>query len=171
MNAIRRPPPPTSQWILPWLALSFYLGLAGAPVMALGERELEEKVQAITVQLRCPTCQGISVKDSAAAFSRQIRDKVRRMVREGQSEQAILAFFVSRYGEWILRAPKKEGLGLVLWVLPGAAMVFAGGLIGYKLLRGSREARDATQGEPAAQLTAEQRARIDRDLRRFEEQI
>ena len=133
------------------------------------ERAIEERVLAITDMLRCPTCQGISVRDSEASFSRQIRDKVRRMVEEGQSDEDIKAYFVSRYGEWILRAPKKEGLGLVLWLAPGAALLLAGGLIGFRLYRSHRH--PAADLPPAAgdALTPEQQARIQRDLRRFEE--
>jgi cytochrome c-type biogenesis protein CcmH len=139
------------------------------PAAAPDERALDERVQAITDMLRCPTCQGISVKDSEASFSRQIRDKVRRMVEEGQSDEDIKAYFVSRYGEWILRAPKKEGLGLVLWLAPGTALLLAGGLIGWRLYRSHRHpARDLPPAGANA-LTPEQQARIQRDLQRFED--
>ncbi len=157
---------------LAWGVAGLVLGLAllsPAALLALSERELDAEVQRISDMLRCPTCQGISVKDSEAAFSRQIKDKVRRMVQEGQTEEQIKAFFVSRYGEWILRAPKKEGIGLVLWLAPGAAMLGVGGWIGYRLWRNTREAREETADTGDTDiLTPEQRARIDRDLQRFE---
>jgi len=136
---------------------------------AARERAIDERVLAITDMLRCPTCQGISVRDSEASFSRQIRDKVRRMVEEGQSDEDIKAYFVSRYGEWILRAPKKEGLGLVLWLAPGAALLLAGGLIGFRLYRSHRHPAADLPPDAADALTPEQQARIQRDLRRFEE--
>jgi cytochrome c-type biogenesis protein CcmH len=148
------------------LAALLALGWPGTAGWALTERELDEKVQAITDQLRCPTCQAVSVRDSEASFSIQIREKVRRMVLEGQSEEAIKAYFVSRYGEWILRAPKKEGLGLVLWLLPGVGMLAAAGLIGWRVYRNSRA--PSTSRQPT--LTPEQQDRIARDLRRFEEE-
>lgn len=143
--------------------------LMAAPLWALSEQEIDEKTRLIADQLRCPTCQGLSVRDSEASLSRQIHDKVRRMVREGQSEEAIKAYFVSRYGEWILRAPKKEGLGLVLWLLPGLGLLLCGGLIGIRVYRNHRE-RVAAPPIPADSLTDEQRARISRDLQNFEEQ-
>ena len=73
--------------------------LAGGAALALSEAELEKRVQTITDDLRCPTCQGLSVKDSDASFSIQIREKVRHMVEEGQSDEDIKAYFVSRYGD------------------------------------------------------------------------
>jgi cytochrome c-type biogenesis protein CcmH len=153
------------------LALAVLLALAAPSAgwaQAPNQRELDERVQRITDMLRCPTCQGISVKDSEASFSRQIRDKVRRMVEEGQSDEDIKAYFVSRYGEWILRAPKKEGLGLVIWLAPGTALLLAGGWIGWRVYRGRRHPSADLHGAP--ELTPEQRERIARDLQRFEEE-
>jgi len=64
--------------------------LAGPVAVVLGQQALsgealERRVREIADQLRCPTCQAISVRDSEAAFSRQIRDKVRSMLAEGQT--------------------------------------------------------------------------------------
>ena len=104
--------------------------LAAGQAGGLSEDEIEQKSLLIAGQLRCPTCQGVSVKDSNAPLARQIHDEVRRMVAEGQSGEAIRAFVVSRYGEWILRAPQEEGLGLGLWLPPGLALLVGAGLLG-----------------------------------------
>lgn len=147
-------------------------GLAFAPALpALTEQEKEALYLEIIDDLRCPTCQGLSVRDSDAPISRQIKDKVRRMVNEGQSEQAIKAFFVSRYGEWILRSPQMRGLGLVLWVLPGLGMVAVAGWIGLRFRRRRREdeAQAVESHQESGGLTEEQRERIAKDRRRFEE--
>lgn len=134
------------------------------------QEELDKLVREIADGLRCPTCQGISVNDSEAAFSKQIKEKVRKMVMEGQNQEQINAYFVSRYGEWILRAPKKEGFGLVLWGLPIAAILVVGGLLGYRVHRNTREKQLESADENApAPLTPEQIARVERDLKRFEE--
>ena len=135
----------------------------------LSDRELDGRVREISDGLRCPTCQSISVNDSEAAFSKQIRDKVRRMLTEGQNEEQIRAYFVSRYGEWILRAPKKEGLGLVLWVLPGLLILVVGAWIGLKIHRVAGATRgSAVAAEPSVSKANQER--IERDLRRFEEE-
>ncbi|MBI4083719.1 MAG: cytochrome c-type biogenesis protein CcmH [Candidatus Lambdaproteobacteria bacterium] len=144
--------------------------LAAGTLRALSAEQIEARVLAITDGLRCPTCQGISVKDSEAGFSQQIREKVRRMVIEGQSDEDIRAYFVSRYGEWILRAPKKEGIGLVLWILPGAALLVAGGLVFWRIRRAGRGRPQADAAAPEPELSPEQRARIARDLKRFEDE-
>jgi len=133
------------------------------------DKEIERRVHEISDGLRCPTCQAISVNDSEAAFSKQIRDKVRRMVIEGQSEEDIKAYFVSRYGEWILRAPKKEGLGLVLWILPILLVVVGAGLIFYRVYhRSAEEKKEMAKTDDG--ITEQQRKRIEKDLRAFEDE-
>ena len=149
------------------MALVPLVGAASA--LAADDEALERRVLEITDQLRCPTCQAISVKDSAAGFSRQITDKVRVMLKEGQSEEQIKAFFVARYGEWILRAPKKQGVGLILWLLPGLAMAAVGGWVGYVAFRASRRGEDEPEGGRQGEVGEAERDRIERDLRRFEE--
>jgi len=151
-------------------ALGAALLLTASLAPAMSEEEVERRLLALADELRCPTCQAISVKDSEASFSVQIKEKVRRMILEGQSDEEIKAYFVSRYGEWILRAPKKEGLGLVLWILPGLAVLVAGGWIVYtvQFSRKRRDAETAAADEPAP-LSEEEQERIARDLKRFED--
>jgi cytochrome c-type biogenesis protein CcmH len=162
------PSPPLRALLMMLLALTLALLFAGGTALALSEEELERRVQQISDELRCPTCQALSVKDSEASFSKQIRDKVRRMVEEGQSDDDIKAYFVARYGEWILRAPKKEGLGLVLWILPGAAILGVGGLLVWRVRRSAKQAESRQTVPPS--LSPQQRERLERDLKRFKEE-
>jgi len=147
-------------------SLSSFSGIASA----LSGEALEIRVREISDGLRCPTCQAISVNDSEAAFSTQIKDKVRRMLQEGQNEEEIKAYFVSRYGEWILRAPKKEGLGLVLWFLPIGLIVLVGALIIYHTRNSTRRHQDTVQNTKSSKLSETQRKKISDDLKRFEEE-
>ena len=166
------PKPGIRPVLIPALVLSLLLGLLlslSTVAWGLSGKALDERVREISDGLRCPTCQAISVNDSEAAFSRQIREKVRRMLQEGQNEQQIKAYFVSRYGEWILRAPKKEGLGLVLWILPILLILVIGAWIVFNIRRsGSGAGNQSTKTQPA--LRKADQERIERDLRRFEEE-
>ena len=76
-------------------------------------------------ELRCPTCTGLSVLDSDAKFSVQIKDQVKEQMKKGRSKDEILEFFVERYGPWILREPPKEGFNIIAWIIP-IAMLFIG---------------------------------------------
>ncbi|MBW8057707.1 MAG: cytochrome c-type biogenesis protein CcmH [candidate division NC10 bacterium] len=87
-------------------------------VLPLGASSLEEQVRQITAELRCPVCQGLSVADSPSRMANQMRDLIRERLQAGESPEAVKAYFVERYGEWILLAPKREGFNLLVWVLP-----------------------------------------------------
>jgi cytochrome c-type biogenesis protein CcmH len=79
---------------------------------------VEEQVRQIAAELRCPVCQGLSVGDSPSRMAEQMRDLIRERLEAGDSPEAVKAYFVERYGEWILLAPKREGFNLLVWVLP-----------------------------------------------------
>src|SRR5262249_28822679 len=83
------------------------------------EPVLEARVQKLGKQLRCATCQGLSIADSPASMARAQLDKVREFVSAGKSDEEIRAYFVARYGEWILLSPQPPGLNLAVWVGPG----------------------------------------------------
>lgn len=84
----------------------------------VGAISLEEQVQQVAAELRCPVCQGLSVADSPSGMANQMRDLIRERLKAGESPEAVKAYFVERYGEWILLAPKREGFNLLVWVLP-----------------------------------------------------
>ena len=77
-----------------------------------------EMFRDVAGSLRCPTCTGLSVLESDARFSQQIKELVLEQVEAGKPKDEILAFFTERYGPWILRAPPKSGVNLLAWVLP-----------------------------------------------------
>jgi cytochrome c-type biogenesis protein CcmH len=89
----------------------------------------QEEVKAIAEELRCPTCTGLSVMESDAPFSLQMRSTVLEQVVAGQSREAIVQFFVERYGPWILREPPRRGLHLFAWLLPCALLILGPGVL------------------------------------------
>lgn len=93
---------------------------------------VEEQVREISAELRCPVCQNLSVADSPSRMANQMRDLVRERLEAGESPEAIKAYFVERYGEWILLAPKREGFNLLVWVLPFLGL--GGGAVGLLLV-------------------------------------
>jgi cytochrome c-type biogenesis protein CcmH len=107
---------------------------------------LEKKAQEIGKTIRCAVCQGLSVADSPSPMAQSMMDRVRELVKDGKSEQDIHAYFVERYGEWILLEPKAEGFNLIVWVLP---FVFVG--LGLAVIaRNTAKSEDArAAGQPA----------------------
>ena len=151
-------------WIIVFLIFIF-LCPAFSVSTAADSDDFSARFRKLSDELRCPTCQGLSVKDSDAGFSNSIKDKIRELMKDGKSDKEILAYFVKRYGEWILRAPTKSGFNLVLWILPGAGI-----LIGlFIVLFRSKRWVSQPQQEKLASLSPEEERMIKEDLRRFEE--
>lgn len=90
---------------------------------------LEERTREVASHLRCPVCQGLSIQDSPSELSLQMKQVVRDQLREGKSPAEIKAYFVSKYGEWILLEPKPSGMNLAVYLLPLVLLVGGGGLI------------------------------------------
>jgi cytochrome c-type biogenesis protein CcmH len=109
------------------VALCFLASSARAQANAPADSTLEARTTAVASTLRCPVCQGESIQDSPSELAQQMRSVVRDRLRAGQSPDEIRAYFVSRYGEWILLEPKMTGLNIALYVLP--IVIVAGGLI------------------------------------------
>ena len=89
--------------------------------------DLEEQLRAISKELRCPVCQNLSVADSPSEMAQQMRALVLKQLKEGKSPEQIKAYFVSKYGEWILLSPTTKGFSLLVWILPFIALT--GGLL------------------------------------------
>lgn len=145
-----------------------FLLLLSSSVTIFGttDEALEDRVREISHQLRCPTCQAQSVKESEAGLSVNMKNKIREMLKEGRSEKEIISYFVDRYGEWILRSPKKEGFNLVLWVTPLVLVCAVGAIVILVLLKKSR-GQQVTQQHP---LTSKEQSLLDKDLNKFQEE-
>jgi cytochrome c-type biogenesis protein CcmH len=105
------------------------IALAGALVFAALPHDLtsEERVDQIAAELRCPVCQGLSVKDSTSETARQMRDLVAQRVREGKTDAEIEAEFRAAYGDWIFLSPPVASWSGLVWLVPVA--VIAAGLV------------------------------------------
>ncbi len=117
------------------LMLMFFLSYA-MPLGAITPIEISKELEALSsqkqelyrelaVDLRCPTCTGLSVLQSDAPFSLQIRQAVIDKLREDKSPREIKQFFTDRYGLWILRTPPSEGFHLLAWLGPLLIVFFA----------------------------------------------
>jgi cytochrome c-type biogenesis protein CcmH len=103
-------------------------GPSVAPVaqQAAADTALDARTNAVAAQLRCPVCQGVSILDSPAELAQQMRDLVREQLRTGRSPDEVKAYFVSKYGEWILLQPRASGFNILIYALPVLAVL--GGL-------------------------------------------
>ena len=138
-----------------------FLAIAAALVLAARPHELTaaERVDQITAELRCPVCQGLSVKDSPSETARQMRDLVAERVHEGRSDAEIEAEFRAAYGDWVLLSPPIASWSGLVWLAPLAAIA-AGVILASARVRGVMPVSIA---EPSAAQLAALRERVARE--------
>lgn len=109
------------------IAAALVLGLQPAG----GSGSTQAQADRIASELRCPVCQGLSVRDSDSSTARAMREDIGRRLGGGETPEDIRRAYVDRYGEWILLRPRASGLGTLLWVVPAAALAAAAVLLGW----------------------------------------
>src|SRR5437764_13940131 len=90
---------------------------------------LDRRAREIASMLRCPVCLNLSIQDSPSELARDMRDVVRDRLRQGDSEQQVLDYFIQRYGEWVLMKPPAHGVALLVWLLPVLLVLGGAGLV------------------------------------------
>ncbi|HXJ83946.1 MAG TPA: cytochrome c-type biogenesis protein CcmH [Candidatus Methylomirabilis sp.] len=122
----------------------------------------EETVRQIATQLRCVVCQSLSVADSPSETASQMRGVIRERLAAGQTPEQITAYFVDKYGLWILLAPPRQGFSLLVWVIPYAALLGGLVLVGLAVRRWSRRSQATpVEAKPVDEAT---RQRIRQEL-------
>jgi cytochrome c-type biogenesis protein CcmH len=135
------------------LALASASALAVQPDEVMKDPALEARARALSEELRCMVCQNQSIDDSDATLARDIRILIRQRIEKGESNDAVRAYLVSRYGDFILLKPPFKPETLLLWLSP--ALVLGAGLAAalYARRRAPRETQ-ALSAEEEARLAA-----------------
>lgn len=154
---------PTARLLGVWLLIL-------APSIGAGRLALaavsDEEVHAIATQLRCVVCQNLSVADSPSEMARQMRDLIRERLAAGDRPEQVMAYFVQRYGEWVLLAPPARGLNLLLWLAPFGA-VAAGLALVVSLARRGRQHPASPEAAATPTVAPAERERLAAELKRL----
>ncbi len=87
-------------------------------ILLAKDLSIDERVNDISKQLRCMTCQNQNVYESESEFSNQIKKEIFDQLKQKKSKAEIIDFMVSRYGEYILLKPKFDAKNTLLWTMP-----------------------------------------------------
>jgi cytochrome c-type biogenesis protein CcmH len=121
----------------------------------------DQTVHDVAAQLRCVVCQNLSVADSPSEMAAQMRAIVRERLEAGETPEQVREYFVARYGEWILLAPRRAGFNLLVWGFPLAALAVGFAIVAVLLRRWTHRPRPARAPAPVDAAMSE---RIRREL-------
>ena len=120
----------------------------------------EKRLNAISSELRCLVCQNESLSGSNAELAHDLRREIRSMIQAGKSDNEIMDFMVSRYGDFVRYRPPLKGTTLLLWFGPALLLVAGiGGL--FVFLRRRARAVDDTPLSDTERRQAERLLRSD----------
>lgn len=120
------------------------------PNERLADPKLEARARAVSAELRCLVCQNESLAGSPADLAKDLRREIRALIRAGKTDQEIMDYLVSRYGDFVRYRPPLKPTTVLLWA--GPFVLLLGGVAA--LLAHVRRRRIA-----AAPLTDEERSR------------
>ena len=144
------------------------LFLATAPVFAVQPDEvlkypgLEARARQISTGLRCLVCQNQSIDDSDAPLARDLRLLVRERLHAGDSDEDVIDFVVSRYGEFVLLKPRLRSHTWLLWFATPIVFLLALLLLFISYRRRSR----VSQTKAEAPLSRAEEAKLNKLLDR-----
>jgi cytochrome c-type biogenesis protein CcmH len=93
------------------------------------DAELEAQVRRLAKELRCPTCQALSIYDSPSELAREMKGQIRARLQAGMTPQEVRATFVDAYGEWVLLSPEPQGFNLLIYILPVLALLLGAAIV------------------------------------------
>jgi len=106
------------------LCLLAFPALAVQPDEILKDPALEARAREVGKDLRCLVCQNQSIDDSDADLARDLRVLVRERIVAGDSNQEVIDYVVSRYGDFVLLNPPFKLKTYALWLGPLVIILF-----------------------------------------------
>lgn len=131
-------------WLILGLALAVALVVGAWPTSSSSNAD---RAAQLAREIRCPTCQGLSVGESDAPMARSSRAEITDQVSAGRSDQQIRDYFTARYGNTALVSADKSGLGLLPWLAVPLGVVLVAGFAVWTVRRWRRQSDAQTDTE------------------------
>jgi cytochrome c-type biogenesis protein CcmH len=104
----------------------------------LADPAKEAKAEALMETIRCLVCQSQAISDSDAPIAGDMRSQIRQRIDAGEDPEAIRAWLVQRYGDYVTYAPRVTPVTWPLFAAPVALLALAGLLLRRRFTGGSK---------------------------------
>jgi cytochrome c-type biogenesis protein CcmH len=124
-------------------------GWAGEAKPLADDPVVEQRMIKIAEEMRCLVCQNESLAGSHADLAEDLRREIRDQIRAGKSDQEVMDFMVTRYGDFVRYRPPVKPTTWLLWFGP-FVLLLIGAVVLVRTLR-------ARNHEAPAALAQDQR--------------
>jgi cytochrome c-type biogenesis protein CcmH len=125
--------------------------LAVEPKEMLKDPALEARAREVGHQLAGVVCQGETIDESGAEVAADMRVLVRERIVAGDTNDQIIAYMVSRYGDYVRLNPRFMPRTVILWLGP-LVILLLGAFVTIRRLRRA--------GDDTVPLTPEEQAAL-----------
>ena len=101
---------------------------------AFDDPVLQARYQRLIGDIRCVTCQNMTIKDSNVFLAADLRREVREQIAAGRSDQEIFDFLTARYGDFVLYTTPLNERTWVFYALP-PLLLLLGSAIAWRTIR------------------------------------
>lgn len=88
--------------------------------------EIEQRLLGLAADLRCVVCQNESLAESRAPLAQDLRQEVRDLMKQGNTDQQVVEFLTLRYGDFVLYRPPFKPVTYLLWGGPVLFLAIGG---------------------------------------------
>ena len=135
-----------------------------------GKPVSDDDVNRVAKQLYCPVCPSTPLDVCETKACKDWRAQIKDQLAAGWSDDKVIEYFVTQYGERVLAEPRRSGFTSFVWLLPIVALAI-GLVIVIQIMRSWKSHSRAPVSVQPAPLTAaanlppEVKARLEKELR------
>src|ERR1700720_501585 len=111
------------------IALVFSGALIAKEAQSNEDPQIEQRMRALTEQLRCLVCQNETLADSRADLAEDLRRQIREQIKAGKSDKEIIVFLTDRYGDFVIYNPPVKRTTYLLWFGPFVLLIAGTGVL------------------------------------------
>ncbi len=111
------------------------------------DQHVDARLKQLSLELRCLVCQNQTLADSHAPLAEDLRAEIRSMMARGLSDEEIVDFLVSRYGDFVRYRPPLKSTTWLLWFGPFLFLVAGGAALGIAIRRRQRLLAEASPSD------------------------
>jgi len=133
-----------------------------------GQPPTDNDVLRVAKQLYCPVCPNTPLDVCETKACLDWRAQIRDQLAQGWTDQQIIDYFVTQYGERVLAEPQRKGFTSLVWFFPLIAVLLGIGIV-YEVLKNWRAKKPAlATSAPLPQIPDDILKKIEREIQEMD---